>query len=168
MRQIKYKTADNCQVNIQLLEKAIRTYGDDFVKFNYSNKYSISITELDVGIEQLMVMTANGNGIIIQEYSTMNPVFITDFMISEMTKESISYGYKGEPKEAQISLPSGLLLKGQKITLTYNTEVEEYQVYTYGAKDRGIMIATLTNNLNEAEGIELMDLFFNSLEITMK
>ncbi len=163
-----YVTKDNCQIDIQLLKKPIQTYGDQFVTFNYSNKYSLTKTDLGDGVEQLMIMTANGNGIIIQEYSRIDPTFISDFMMNELTKESIKYGYKGSPIDTQVSLTSGIVLDGRKSVLTYNYEVEEYQVFTYGSKDKGIMIATLKNNLNETEGDEVMDLFFDTLDIKMK
>jgi len=71
-------------VTFSLSEKDTVTYNDDLFSFQYSKDYKVSKLTLDEGIEQIMIMTAEGSGILIQKYSTINPEMITELMINEV------------------------------------------------------------------------------------
>lgn len=46
------------------------------------------------GVYQTLMTTPLGTGIIIQEYMNMNPELVIDFVLKEITREAVEYGYK--------------------------------------------------------------------------
>lgn len=88
-------------------------------------------------------MKATGTGYMIQTYKNFNPTFLIDLMLSEVTKESVSYGYSKKDKNFEYKLTSGQTLKGKTATLEYKGEEEVYTVAAYGSKDEGILVMTM-------------------------
>ena len=143
-------------------------YDNDAFKFKYPKEYNVSTTTLEHGIEQSMVMTANGSGFIIQNYSNVNPTMMNEFMLNEVTKESISYGYEMERTDYERTLNSGQRLKVSKAILTYNDETNIYEISSIGKKDSGLVIMTMTMFLADSSPTtdkELIESIWNSLEI---
>ena len=87
-------TVKGRKINITVTANDTINYRDDLYSFQYLKDFKISRTEVDEGIEQVMIMTAEGNGIIIQKYSTMDPSQMNDIMLTEVTKESVNYGFE--------------------------------------------------------------------------
>jgi len=161
---LSYKTSSGNELKIKLIQPNILTYTDEMISFQYNKELSVSNTKLDVGIEQCMVMKSTGNGFMVQKYKTINPTMLTALMMSEITKQNISYGYKKTEKPFSLKLKSGQTIEGVQATLTYKGDEEIYTVATYGAKDEGILVVTmlLTKEFNDKEFI---DLFLNTLKI---
>jgi len=111
-------------------------------------------------------MKSTGSGFMVQKYSTLNPSYLTRFMLSEITKESVGYGYKKVEEDFEYELKSGQVLKGITATLTYKGEEEIYTVASYGENGQGIMVVTM---LLEDEFVEsdkpMIDLFLKTLQI---
>jgi hypothetical protein len=111
-------------------------------------------------------MKSSGNGFIVQKYHRINPSSLTQLMLNEITKESISYGYVKSEKNFQKKLLSGQVIDGIEATLTYKAEKEKYIVATYGGKDEGIIvIVMLLNEDFKTEDSKMIDLFLNTLKI---
>ena len=160
----QYKPKGGKQLDIKVIQPNILTYSDAMISFNYDKSLNVSNTIIDKGIEQCMVMQSTGNGFMIQKYQTINPSSLTELMLNELTKESVSYGYAKKETPFKKTLLSGQTLEGIQATLSYKGEDEIYTVATYGAKDEGIIVITmlLSNDFNDEK---IIDLFLDTLRI---
>ena len=155
----------NKPVSVTLKLKEQQLYQDGMVAFNYPKSYNVSSTSIDGGIQQLMLMDAEGSGVIIQEYSTMNPSLINELMLSEVTKESLSYGYKLKREDYKRTLKSGQEVQVNKAVLTYNDEVNIYEIASLGKKDSGVMILSMSMDDNAASsGKKLINMIWETFE----
>src|SRR5690606_13759702 len=84
------KNKVSCTVRL----KDTLTYESEWYSFSYLKDFKISEYHIDEGINQILLMTGDGSGIIIQTYNTINPTMLNEMMLYEVTKESISYGYE--------------------------------------------------------------------------
>lgn len=156
---------DNKSLNITFKSKDILVYDDSLFNFQYPSDFKVSKTIIDEGVEQIMLMTAEGSGILIQKYEGFNPTFLNEMMINEVTKESINYGFKLERKDYERKLKSEQTLNIDKAILTYKDETNIYEVATIGKKDEGILIMTMImdTTINNEQGNKLIELMWNSL-----
>ena len=159
--------------NIQLDEKKIKlkavskdtlVYEDDLFSFNYTKGYKISKMTIGEGIEQIMLMTAEGSGLLIQKYSKFNPTMLNEMMISQVTEESLNYGFKLKRSDYTRKLKSGQNLDVDKAILTYKDETNIYEVASIGKKDEGILIMTMiTENNMSPQALKIINLMWNSI-----
>lgn len=157
---------DNALLKINVKQKDTLSYSDEFFNFKYPKEYKVGKTIIGAGIEQLFLMTAEGSGFIIQKYSSINPTTLNELMINEVTKESINYGYKLKREGYERVLTSGLKIKVDRATLTYNGEINIYEVASVGKKDSGLMIMTMEmDDSKKSLGKKLINLIWNTLEI---
>lgn len=157
---------DNKIHNIKVASKDTLVYKDDKISFKYLKNYKIATTQLEEGLKQMMLMTADGSGFIIQIYSNMNPTMINEIMLNEVTKESVSYGFKMERKDYERKLSTNQKIKINKAFLTYKDEVNIYEVATFGTKDEGVLIMSMRmDNEKNSEGQKLIDLAWSSLKV---
>lgn len=160
-----YKTSSGEQLDIKLTQPTLLTYTDGMVSFKYDRSSGVSTTEVEEGIRQLMVMKASGNGFMVQEYDRLNPSLLTSLMLSELTKEGVSYGYEKEEESFTHTLVSGQTIKGKRATLTYRGDTEVYTVAAFGDDNRGILVATLLLSGDmSTEDKALIETFLNTLE----
>lgn len=162
---VQYKTTSGEKLTIRVIQPDMLTYSDDFISFKYNKSLSFSNTKIDKGIEQCMIMKSTGNGFIVQKYKTINPSNLTQLMLNELIKESISYGYSKKEKKFKRKLISGQTIKGVQVTLKYKEEKQVFTVATYGEKDKGILVVTMLLNDDFKEDQEIIKLFLKTLSI---
>ena len=138
-----YINLDEKEVQFKVIEKDTLVFEDDLFSFNYPKDYKISSMIIEEGIEQLMLLTAEGSGFLIQKYSTINPTTLNEMILSEVTKESLNYGYIMKRENYKRKLVSGQKLDVDKAILTYKDETSVYEVASIGDKDEGILIMTI-------------------------
>jgi hypothetical protein len=157
---------NNDLLKINVKQKDTLSYSDESFDFKYPKEYKVGKTVIGAGIEQLFLMTAEGSGFIIQKYSSINPTTLNELMINEVTKESINYGYKLKREDYERVLTSGLKIKVDKAILTYNDEINIYEVASIGKKDSGLILMTMKmDESKKSLGKKLIDLIWNTLEI---
>jgi hypothetical protein len=157
-------TLDNKDIQFKVFRKDTLTYEDDIFSFNYSKDYKINKMTIQEGIEQIIIFTAEGSGILIQRYETINPTPFNEMMLHEVTKESLNYGYKMKRTNYTKELKSGQKLDVDHARLTYEDEVNIYEVATIGNEDKGILIMTMIMDEKRSEqGKKIIDLMWNSL-----
>ena len=157
---------DGKTIQISLKEKDTLIYKVPFYEFKYSKKHKVSKTSIDVGIEQIMLMTAGGSGIIVQKYDAFDPTMMQEMMLNEVTKESVSYGYSMERKDYDKTLKSGDKVRILKAELEYKGELEIYEITAVGKKDEGILIMTMNlGGDGDNEGEDMINLMWNTLLI---
>ncbi|MFD1095576.1 hypothetical protein [Salegentibacter chungangensis] len=156
---------DGKSISFKIVSKDTLSYEDDFFSFNYPNDFKVSKMKIDEGMEQVMLMTAEGSGILIQKYSTINPTMMNEMLLNEVTKESLNYGFKMTREDYTRKLKSGQELEVSKAILRYKDEVNTYEIASIGRKDEGILVMTMTmdETINE-QGTRIIDMMWNSLE----
>ena len=152
------------RMTLKLVQPSILTYSDEMVSFHYDRGLSVSDTKLDLGIEQCMVMKSTGSGFLVQKYKSINPSALAGFMMDEITKESVGYGYEKVEEPYEKTLASGHTIKGIRAVLTYQGEKEVYTVATYGSGNRGVVMVTMLL-YNDFEDKRMIDRMVNSLRI---
>jgi len=151
---------------ISVKQKDTLLYSDEYFNFKFLKEYKVARTVIDEGIEQLMLMTAEGSGFIVQKYSTINPTMLNELMINEVTKESVNYGFELIREDYERVLTSGLKIKVDRAVLTYKDETNIYEVASVGKKDSGLLIMTMEMNDSENSlGKKLISQIWNTLEI---
>lgn len=154
------------QLNVSLKLRDTLTYDDDYFKFKYPSEYKISKVTIEEGVEQIMLMTAGGSGFMIQKYDGINPTMLNEFMISEMTKESLNYGFKMNRQNYQRKLKSGQKIIVDKATLTYKDELNIYEIASIGKQDEGLVfVSMIMSYFDEDNGAKLIDFIWDSIEI---
>jgi len=156
---------DGKTINLRLAAKDTLFYQDDLYSFQYSNDYKVSKTEVDQGVNQIMIMTAEGSGILIQQYSNYNPTSLNELMLTEITKESLNYGFEMERQDYSRSLKSGQRLEVIKARLEYRDEINIYEIASIGGKDEGILVMTMRmDDFPGAAGEKIIELMWKSLQ----
>ena len=150
--------------SFKLIEKDTLIYNSNLFSFEHSKDYKVSKLVIEEGVEQIMIISAEGTGMLIQEYSTMNPTMLNEMMLSEITKESLNYGFDLKRKDYSRKLKSGKKLEVKKAILTYKDEVNIYEVASIGQKDEGILIVTMImDEKMSEEGRKIINLMWSSL-----
>lgn len=157
---------DNKILKINVKEKDTLVYMDDFFSFKFPKEYKVVKSILGEGIEQLMLMTAEGSGFMIQKYTTMNPTMLNELMINEVIKESVNYGFKLKREDYERVLTSGFKIQVDRAVLTYKDEVNVYEIASIGKKDSGLLIMTMEMvDSISSKGKKLINLIWDTLEI---
>ena len=160
------KNINGANVSFIVRSKDTLIYEGNGYSFKYPKAFKVSETKVDDGITQIAIMTAEGSGIIIQQYETLNPTSLNEMMLTEITKESISYGFTQTEIEYKVKLQSGKELNVKKATLRYKDEVNIYEITSVGKKDAGLIIMSLRmDNDDYTEGKKLIDLMWQTLKI---
>lgn len=159
-------TVNGKKVNFKITQKDTLTYNDSFYSFLYPKGFKLSNTRIDEGVEQNSILTAEGSGLLIQKYETINPTTLNDLMLSEMTKESISYGYEEKRTNYKKLLKSGHEMVVTKSVLRYKDEVNIFEIASIGKKDAGVLIVTMRMDEDaNSQGQKIIDLMWKSIKI---
>lgn len=154
------------KLNFIISSKDTLTYTNSFFSFLYPKAYRVSSSKVDAGIEQVSIMTAEGAGIIIQKYESINPTSLNEMMLTEMTKESLSYGFESKRSNYKRTLKSGQEIEVTKAVLRYKDNVNTYEVASIGKKDAGLIIITVRmDEGTNTEGQKIIDLMWKSLKV---
>lgn len=149
---------------ITVMQKDTLVYETDYFSFKYLKDNNVSEIEVEEGINQAMLMNAEGSGFFVQTYTMFNPKFMEEMMLHELTKESLSYGYQMEKEHYTRQLISGEEVNILRAILTYRGEENIYEVATIGEKDEGILIVSvIMNNQWDMKGKKAVSLMWNTL-----
>lgn len=141
-------------------------YDDNVVNFRYPKGFNVSTAKLEDGIEQIMIVSADGSGIVVQKFSTINPSMLNEMMLNEVTKESINYGYALKREDYQKTIKTGQKINVNKAVLKYKDEVNIYEVASIGKKDEGVLIMTMRmDDDKNSSGKKLIDLMWATLAL---
>jgi hypothetical protein len=140
-------------------------YNDSVYSFQHLKDYKIAITKLSNGLEQAMMLTAEGSGFIIQKYASLNPTKLNETMLNEATKENLSYGYTMKRTDYRRTLKSGQEVMVTKAVLTYKDLTSIYEIASLGKKDEGILILTIISDERlGVQGRKMIDLLWQSFQ----
>ena len=162
----KYEVVINGKkVSLFITANDTLTYDDEYVHFLYPKGFSISGTKVEEGIEQVTIINAEGSGVLIQSYSSFDPSMLNELMLSEITKESISYGYKLKREDYKLVIGDGKEIEVKKAVLTYKDEINVYEIASHGKKDEGALVITMRMNSDKnSQGQKLIELMWKTLK----
>ena len=135
-------------LTINLSMKEYIDFESGLFRFSHKSMYKANKSDLGEGIYQTMIVTPLGTGVLIHEYTTMNPTGLVDLMLRELTKEEVDYGYAYKEKKVTRKV-GGHTMKGKQATTTYKDEEWSRAVYTFGTRDAGILVITFMEKANE-------------------
>ncbi len=153
---------------VKLVQKEVLTYKTDNFSFEHPRQYSPSKSDVGGGIFQTAMMTPLGSVVLVQEYLSLDPSSLVDLMVKEVTKEEREYGYRIKSSNASVTLSDGNVLKGKVVTSKYKGSDIKRFIYTYGAKDSGLLIMTQFDFETEPSAETLIADVIGSLKVTMK
>lgn len=152
-------------ISLRVELKAEQTFQTPDISFKHSSKLTAARSELDSGIYQVMTTSATGTLALVQVYTSVDPAFLTEMLLAELTKEEISYGYQMEREQISHTLQSGKELHGIKATMSYHSEVKYYEILVYSAKDQGVVVVTSIDQAFMLEEQDILDLFWGTFDI---
>lgn len=152
-------------VKILLEQKAIVTYSAPGIQFDHPREHSPSKTDLGEGVSQTMMATPVGTIILIQEYTTLNPNTLVDYMLSELSAEEEKVGYQFKNTDTEIKAANGITLTGTKSVATYMGEESTRNVVAYGQDNSGVMIITMIDSEAPEKDINMIENFWKTLRL---
>lgn len=163
--EIQVEGLDGESFTILLHKKPFTEYSDAFVSFRHRSDLSVSTQDLGSGISQLMLATATGTLVMVQEYSSMDPAMMVPMMLRELTKESVDYGYEMTQEEITRQTGTGETAVGLRAILTYRGEELYCEVLSHSIKDKGILIVTQIDLEYQELDQDLHDKFWKTLQM---
>jgi hypothetical protein len=161
---IKAKTKDGAEVDIALTQKEFTTFTKGKVSFMHRSGLSVATTDVEADIHQYMAATALGTLVIVQEYDKTSTVDLVDFMMTQMTRDSVATGMTGESKPATRTLADGTVLNGKTKTLTGHGDTESFEILGANVGRGGILLITRQGDANPDEAT-IIDKFWQTLKI---
>jgi hypothetical protein len=156
--------ADQTRLTLTLQQKEFVEYRSDFFSFSHKNQYKPNKTDLGEGIHQTLVTTPLGTAIIVQEYSNADPAVLVDFMLKELTKEEVGYGYDYQEQEIDRTV-GAIALKGKQAVTSYKDEKWTREVYACSGKDAGLLIITMIEQDNVANENQFIEDLWRTLQL---
>ncbi len=105
--------SDGRKVEVELEKKTIADFKTDNVVFSHPSHVTPSRTDLGDGIHQTVMATPSGTMVMLQEHSGTNPSGLVDFMLTELLKEEVQYGYDIIKTAAAKQLVDGKMVTGK-------------------------------------------------------
>lgn len=162
------KTRSGELIPVKLTKKEVLSFRNAFISFTYPSEFSVTTTKLDEGVTQVLLMTATGNGIMVQCYDEINPLTLVDFMMKSITEDDIAAGYKASNSSTSHTLKNGLVLNGKKSVLTMNKEREEFTVLAHGVRKSGLIIVEIHNDFDTPGSDKIFSVFWDSLQVLLQ
>lgn len=166
-QQTSVQLQDGKTVSVLLERKKIVRYEDDLLTFSYPGVFSVSKKQLSEHTDQLMLASAGGTLLLVQEYRTLDPSSLIETLFKALTKNEISYGYKVEKTPLVTLSPEGKKFEGITALLTLGVKKTVYTIQAYGFKDSGVVVVTRIGENEDAIAKELTDEFWKSVTVKL-
>lgn len=166
----KVRLANGQEIEITVKQKDILSYQDDWISLQYPKVLQPTIATPDPQLEQVALVTANGNGILVQKYKTINPTELVDLMLQEITEDKMNFGYTRSEEAYELKLQSGHKARGKSVVLKHGGQEQRYTVAAIGSKNKneGIIFMTMLNPGYTSEDTEAIRLFLDTLAYRRK
>ena len=128
-------------LKIKINQKEVLRFASTLFSFEHKNRYKPNPTDLGKGTRQTMIVTPLGTGIIVQEFTQLNPVHLLDSILNELTKEERDYGNQYHEK-AVTKQAAGVTFRGKEAVTSYPGEEWARSILACGGKDKGAVVIT--------------------------
>lgn len=109
-------------------------FEDSFLQFTYPANYAIAVTQPVEDFQQITMIDGNGGGIIIQEFSSMDPTDLSEFFLLQLVDNEAA-----EIQKVKMKL-SGKNLKGLTTT---DKDGRPISIYAYNKRNSGILLTII-------------------------
>jgi hypothetical protein len=158
---------DGKKVKVTLELNQFATHAGALFSFVHPTSIAVTQTEVDKTIQQHLMASALGTLVIVQEYSAINPVTLNELLLQELTRESVQAGGELTKQPATRKLSDGKELVGLKATVKMRTDESQYEVFSFGTADQGVVLVTRIDRENVPIEGAIIDKFWESLKITL-
>ena len=156
--------ADGTTLQIQLRQKEFLRYKQELFSFEHKNNFRPNTTDLAEGVEQTMLVTPLGTGLIVQTYDGPLPEGMADLMLQQLTGEEAAVGYDIRVRESTKKV-DGVTLKGKDSISSKDDESWRRSVWTYSNGEQSILVITFVEKDNFQADRQLIDKFWESFEV---
>lgn len=160
---IEMTLPDGTQARVKLTRNEFATYVTDSFSFVHPSGVSVTRSDLGDGVIQHLMASAIGTIAIVQEYQSIDPALLAEFMLGELTRDAVTAGAKIEKQPH--SRVAGQKLVGLKAAETGSGETIDYEVLAYGAGSHGVLIVTSIDEDNKQADGPMLTKFWDSLTI---
>lgn len=163
---IQVTLPDGSTAEVLLHQKEQLTFRSELFSFQHANKFRPTKSTLGPGLDQTLVVSPMGTGIIVQEYRSLNPSGLVDLMIREVTKDEVKAGY--DYQEEAIERTAGeTKFTGKKAITTQGDSQWEREVLVIGNEDRGVLVVTFIEKGQLDNERPILKQFWESLKISL-
>lgn len=134
---------DGKTVTARLQRKEQQVFRDGGLSFEHPAVVQPSTTDINAQVRQFMLVSANGNGILVQRYTGIDPAAVVDLMVSEMTDEEVAAGYTRKIEPATRQLTDGRKLSGKRVRTTSKDEAWDRYVFASGDSRSGYIVVSM-------------------------
>jgi len=166
-KEIVVKSKKGEDIHVRIDKKKITTFQGEFVSFGHKNDMTVSSTDMDNGIRQILSITGLGTIILVQEHSKVNPAKILDLCLQGLVKDELEKGFRMTKKKYRKVLSDGTKLDGYKATLKRGKETKNCIVLVKGKRHRGVVIATSIDKDKIRGDRDVLELFWKTLKIKL-
>jgi hypothetical protein len=159
---------DGRAIEVELRRTPVAGYKTSGFSFSHSSQFTPSRTKVDDGIYQTMMTTPSGTMVLVQEYAGTDPSTLVDFMLTQLLKEEVQYGYQITKAAASKALADGKTMAGKRAVSKFRNDEYERHVLAYGTRDAGILIVTQVEKSAPDPDLAMLDLFWKSLRIMIQ
>ncbi|GMV30763.1 MAG: hypothetical protein AMXMBFR59_28880 [Rhodanobacteraceae bacterium] len=157
---------DGRTVTVRLERKEQQVFADSGLSFEHPAVVQPTTTDVSDGVRQVMLVSANGNGVILQRYRGIDPTALVDLMIKETTDEEVAAGYTRTIRPAMRKLADGSELTGKHARTQSKDESWDRFVYARGdGSGGGYLIVTMMEDDRAAPDVTMLDRFWKSLKL---
>ncbi|MCQ4167202.1 hypothetical protein [Tahibacter harae] len=155
--------ADGKRVTVRLERKAEQVYREKGLSFAHPATIQPSATDINAQVRQLMLVSANGNGVILQRYSGLDPTALIDLMVKEMTDEEVAAGYERKITPDTQKLADGRQLRGKLARTESADEAWDRHILAIGDERGGFLVVTMMERDREPADVAMLQRFWASL-----
>lgn len=158
---------DGRQVKVRLVRKAEQTFRDRGMSFDHPATVQPTASDVDKRVRQIMMVSANGNGVLVQRYEGVDPTALIDIMVSEMTDEEVAAGYQRKISAASRTLADGSELKGKLARTESSGESWDRYILATGGSKGGYLVISMMEDSREAADVAMLQKFWKSLKLEL-
>lgn len=159
---------DGKALNVTLKKKAVVTYKTDMYSFDHPNEVTPSRQRLGQGVHQMLVSTAHGTAIIVQDYTVMDPASLINMMLKELSKEQKQLGYKFDDTDYSNKLSDGTEVSGKQSIASFENEQMTRHVVTASGEGKGILVIVQIDKTAPEADRKMVQTFWDSLKTNLK
>lgn len=150
------------KIQVVLRQKEQLTFSSQLFSFEHASRYKPTKSTLGPGLDQSLVVSPMGTGIIVQEYRSLNPSGLIDLMAREVTKDEVKAGYEYREEAVEHKIGEKTFV-GKKLTTTQGDSQWEREVLTYAEGDQGLLVVTFIEKGQFETERPLLEQFWETL-----
>ncbi|WP_257388178.1 hypothetical protein [Tahibacter caeni] len=152
-------------VTVRLQRKEQQQFRDAGLSFDHPAGVQPSTTDINANVRQIMLVSANGNGAIVQRYAGLDPNALVDLMVNETTDEEVAAGYQRKIAPATRTLADGRALSGKQVRTESKDESWSRTIVATGNARGGYLVITMMEDERAAADAAMIERFWKTLKL---